>query len=564
LLLLAAGVPVLESLLVLAVGEHSALALAPQATAVPPIDVFHDLRWLLVAHESRAGFAVELLALFAARTALTAALVRWAWPSVTAPPSWSWVVRRAGASTAVLFVLMLPLAVVSFAMAVVSLSWLFFVTVPVLVMIGALTSHAAVDPGWVRRLPPRAAVSTTVLAVFGATLAGAAAVTLPPGCAPFVAALAGVGNAWCWARLVSVCARDVGPARVAAPAARRRLPVVLVGLVTMATVVLGGAGAGFAVAVAVESARRPLAPVAADADGSPVLVVKGFNSQWDGIDRRWVDGEHRIWRFSYRGTDPSGVRLPYGRSATHRSLRALVATMADQVDALAVSAGAPVSVVAESEGSLLARAYLASHSHAPVTRLVSLSPLVEPGRVYYPKVGDDGWGAVSALLLDGASAIVGTLGPVDVGADLPLFRSIVDLAPAVRGLLGCALPGVRELVVEPLDSGLAAPAPSRIAAAHVTRPAFHGGLLGDRATSRAVTAFLRGERVPTGSPWSFVGDVVQAGASAWQAPTLPVSANRGWRRVAVAARTCRDARATLARELGGIAPGRAVAQPASL
>ena len=271
----------------------------------------------------------------------------------------------------------------------------------------------------------------------------------------------------------------------------RRRPFVLVALGAVLALVIGGTAIGFAVSTAVESGRTPI-PVARSSTGPPVLVVKGFNSKWDGITRQWVRGDFRIRRFSYRGLDAAGEPRPYDRDDTHQSLRDLAREMRAQVDAFRRATGQPVGIVAESEGSLVALAYLTATPRAPVRSLVVLSPLLDPGRVYYPPSGSGGWGLAAGTVLDGISAIVGDLGPVDVSSDTPLFRSIVAEGPALRGLLRCPAPGVRELAVLPIDSGVSAPSPPHIAIPYTVRPAFHGGLLGDDTTANLVERTLQG------------------------------------------------------------------------
>ena len=81
LIVLAVALPVLEALILLAIGASDAQALAPQASAPAPFGVFHDLRWLLVFHPSWHAFALELTALIAVRSAITACLLRAAWPA---------------------------------------------------------------------------------------------------------------------------------------------------------------------------------------------------------------------------------------------------------------------------------------------------------------------------------------------------------------------------------------------------------------------------------------------------------------------------------------------------
>jgi hypothetical protein len=328
---------------------------------------------------------------------------------------------------------------------------------------------------------------------------------------------------------------------------------VLVGLAGVVALVVGGTAIGFAVSVAVESGRTPLPRARADADGRPVLIVKGFNSRWEGITRRWVDGPYRIRRFSYRGLDRSGRPLPYERVHTHRSVDALAREMGRQVDALRRATGQRVSIVSESEGSLIAQAYVAalpeSRAATKVRTLVMLSPLLVPGRVFYPAAGETDWGLAGGVVLDGIASALGWVGPVDVSADVPLFRSLLDEAPPLRSLIRCPTPGVHTAAVLPLDSGVAAPAPVDIGVEHRVVPAFHGGLLGDATSARLVRRALRGQPLDSSTFWAAVGDVIGAGAAAWQAPDLEQSLEPAWE--SLPSERCRAVRAELRRWIHG-------------
>ena len=280
--------------------------------------------------------------------------------------------------------------------------------------------------------------------------------------------------------------------------------------------------------VAVENGRTPVAPVSPRATGPPVLIVKGFNSEWDGVTRRWVHGNYRIRRFSYAGLDAAGQPRPYGRAATHQSVRALALELRTQVDAFHTATGQPVSIVAESEGSVVALAYLAASPHAPVHNLVVLSPLLAPGRVFYPPVGSPGWGVAAGTVIDGLGRALSTVGPVSVTADTPLFRSFVEEGPALQGLLRCAVPGRRELAVIPLDSGVSVPAPAHVGIPHAVVPAFHGGLLGDHTTARLIDDVLQGRPASGSGGWATLGGAVGAIAAPWQAPGLVRSLEPAW------------------------------------
>ena len=532
----------LEGLLVVSIGPASAVPLAPQLTAPAPFGVFHDLRWLFVYHPSWELFVCGAVALLLGRAALDVWLVRAAWPREVAIPTPRDHLRHAVRFTALEMLVLTPFAVLLFAMAVTSLSWLFFVAVPVLVMIALLVHQGEVTTDWWRATPNRRSVAAVLLAFMLLTVAGAVLSAAPRVLVPFIAASAGVGVAACRLRGVH--------ALVGRTAVVRRRPFAIVGLAVVLLIVIGGTVIGFAVAVSVEAGRNPLPRVRAGDTGSPVLVVKGFNSKWEGVTRRWVRGQHRLRRFSYQGLDGEGDPLPYGRSATHQSLPALTRAMRRQVEAFHGATGAPVSIVAESEGALVAQTYLASTPDAPVGVVVLLSPLLSPGRVFYPPLGANGWGVVSGTLLGGIAAALGTVGPVDVSADTPLFRSIVDEGPTLGALLSCPPRGLRSFAVLPLDAGVAAPAPTEIAYDHEVVPAFHGGLLGDDTTARHVERVLAGKRVPEGSGfWAVLGDGVNALASGWQAPDLEPRVLSAWRDLPDS--DCRAVRAELRRWVGG-------------
>ena len=157
-----------------------------------------------------------------------------------------------------------------------------------------------------------------------------------------------------------------------------------------------------------------------------------------------------------------------------------------------------------------------------------LSPLVAPGRVYYPSAGDEGWGAAGAVAMEGFAWALGGVSPVDVTPDTPFLRSIVDDAPALRGLMACSLPHVRQLAVLPLDTAVSAPAPNRLGIPYTVVPAFHGGMLDDDTTASVVARVVAGKRVPVDDGWSLAEDVIQAGASAWQVPQLTTGINASW------------------------------------
>ena len=256
LLVVSAVLPALEAALIVSLGPGSAAPLAPQVVAPAPYGVFHDLRWLLVYHWSWFAFGFLAVAMIVVRAAIDASLVRAAWPRALAPPGLGDAFRQAVRFTALQALVLLPFAVLTFAMAVTSLSWLFFVAVPVLVMVAVLVHQGDVTPQWWRDRPSSTTVAATLAAFAMLSVAGAVVVAVPRGVAPVVAAIAGIAMAWCRLRIVRSLASDA--ATSGTDAAPRRRPFALVGLAGVLALVVGGTGIGFAVAVAVESGRSPL------------------------------------------------------------------------------------------------------------------------------------------------------------------------------------------------------------------------------------------------------------------------------------------------------------------
>src|SRR6266511_3237595 len=342
LLAVCIALPMIEVGLLWGVGLTSALGIAPSVTAPVPFATFHDLRWLMVYHRSWLGFAVEALALLAFRGALTA-------------------------------VLLMPWVGLLFGLAVMPVSWLFFVAVPPVLAVGLLIHHGVVRAGW---SAPAARTTGWVALTFAVlTLSGAALSASPAGLRLPVAAAAGLFNAWAWNGIVNVLA-------LAPQVPRRAVPLVPIALVLLLAVVAVGAGLGFRANVSHGASSLSRAPYASG--GRPVLLVSGFGGQWDGVPRRWLPGDLDERRFSYRGRGPGGEPLPYDASDTHDTLPELVRTMRDQVEAFHRQSGQKVAIVAESEGALVAKTYLAATPGAPVDELVMLSPLVQPARVWYP------------------------------------------------------------------------------------------------------------------------------------------------------------------------------------
>ncbi|HET6664988.1 MAG TPA: hypothetical protein VFG94_12050 [Acidimicrobiales bacterium] len=531
LIVLAVALPVLEALILGVIGASGNQALAPQATAPAPFGVFHDLRWLLVFHPSWHAFALELTALVVVRSAITALLLRAAWPRGQQPPGSLRLAAGSVAFTLLSALVLLPFAALLLGMAIVSLSWLFFIAVPSMLGVAALVHHGAVVPTWWRERPPGRTVGWVLLSFLVLTMASAAIVLTPaPLRLPAVGA-AGLFNAWAWHSIVHNlrCARRP----------RRFMPVAPLGVAALVGVILVGVSVGFSVS----SRGNPLARAAHVTDaaepgtgagnavaaetGRPVLLVSGFGSRYTGQDDgigAWADER----RFSYRGVDPEGRPLPYQDADTYQDVSRSVALMARQVDVFRADVEKPVTVVAESEGALIAKAYLMAHPEAPVDTLVLLSPLVEPGSAYYPPAGDDGWGVAGGLGLRWITAVVRTLSPLNVTTDDGLFRSIADEAPALREILACPVDGVDQLAVFPLADAVAGAEPHLDGVPSAVVPAFHGGLADNAEVQHTIRTVLERGAAPEYGWWEATDTVIRAGAAAWRVPMLPISINPAW------------------------------------
>jgi hypothetical protein len=210
--------------------------------------------------------------------------------------------------------------------------------------------------------------------------------------------------------------------------------------------------------------------------------------------------------------------------------------MAQQVDAIHALTNRPVAIVAESEGALIAKTYVLATPHPPVRRLVLLSPLVRPGRVYYPSPSGEGWGTAAGLGLRGVSKILAGLSQLELSPDSPFVEDIDRHGAALRDALACGIPGVHQDALIPLADAVTGPFDDEVdltnlngtGSLHVrVVPAFHGGLLGSPSVQQVIRAELHGRDHGVGS-WATAESVIRGGAAAWQVPDLPVDLNPVW------------------------------------
>jgi hypothetical protein len=518
LLALCIGGAVLEATLIGLLGPRSALALAPQGTAMAPYGVFHDLRWLLVYSHSWLTVGLESVAFLLVRGLMTAITVRLAWPHDAGQPPFAVLLRRSIAFTAAAAVLLVFSSSLLVGLAVASISYLFFAAVPVALFFALLIHQGPVVSWWRARPTLRtlgwAALSFAILTLGGATMAAS---PWPAGI--FFAALVGLFNAWAW--LGTVRALSTRPSR-------GFVPIAPVGIAAVVAVVL----VGVLISVQLETASRRIANASPPAGarpgtGQPVLVITGYDSHWHGGDELDFGPGFLQRRFSYAGLDGTGHPLVFHGPDTDRALPQLVHQLDTQTRTFAAQTGQPVDIVSDSEGALVAKVFLLVHPDAPVRSLVLTSPLVSPGRDYFPTRGASGYGIAAGWGLRGVSAALRALTPLDLSPDGPFLRSIANHGPSLRDALGCPLPNTAQLALFPLADAVGAPydATSNIAAAVL--PAFHGKLLERRSAQHAIGAYLRSGKVPGYGGLRLTERLVRAGAAAWQAPSLRINLNHG-------------------------------------
>jgi hypothetical protein len=518
----------------------AARSLAPQVTALPPLAVFHDLRWLYSAHRSWLGFTALLAATILARSAVIALLVRLAWPDRAGPPAPLAAMRCALGLTVFASLLMSPIVSLTLGMAILPFSWPFLASLPVMLLIALPLSHGGVVNAWWRTLPPLPAVGWMLADFVVLSVAAAVIGRLPPAGTVPIAGLAGLFNARAWYGLTTAVAAAMDRTGVHAhgygwwtsPWQAHRLPVAPMAtaatilLITVATRLAFLASGPAGATVAKEEAAGPVAAAAAVASGrdgpglSPVLEIAGFGSHCCAQDRalaRVMPGI-LVQQFSYLGLDPGGNPLPYGPSASNLPLPVLGDRIAAQVWRLHARTGRQVDIVAESEGTLGVYAMLARHPDVPVSAVVLLSPIIAPGQVSYPVGG--GAAMVPGGELQAVVWFVGSLSPFGTSGAQTLIASVNE-SGARFAAAAARQHRLRLLELVPLADAVTMPA-CRLPSNVLVVPAMHGALLGDPPALRTVRDFLAHRPVSTDAGLRSAAEFVAGAATAWRIPQAAV------------------------------------------
>ncbi len=538
-----------------------ARSLAGQVTAVAPLALFHDLRWIYGYDRSWVGFAVLLAAVLGIRSALNTSLAWLAWPRNVPRPGLADMFRSAAGLTAVACLLLSPVAAMTLGVAILPFSWPFLATVPVMLLISLPLSHGGILGSWWRTLPPPRAMYWLV-ADF-ATLSVVAAVIgrLPVAAAIPVCGLAGVANARAWFGVTRAVVRREGARReLVGTVARHPAPLLplsvplapvamvlalamVVGLTRLAFVignspqhsslaavgpaadatgVLGGSTASGTPGSHISRAASSVAPARATHD--PVLEIRGFGSACCASPRslRPVAPGALVQQFSYRGMTASGRPLPQGSAASDLPLPELGRRIAAQVRRLHQETGRPVDIIAESEGTLGVDAMLATHHGLPLGSVVMMSPIVAPGQVTYP--GGTGRALVPADELRAMVWFVGGLSPFGPYGAQRLIDSVDELGARYAASAARHHP-LRWLLLVPLADAVTLPVCPLPQDVRVV-PALHGDLLGSPSVTRMVRGFLAHRRVPEPDGYKATAEIVAAAAAAWRMPvtTAPTHA----------------------------------------
>ena len=552
--------------------------LAPQVTALPPLAVYHDLRWLFAFNQSWLGFTGVLVVLVLARSAVDAVLVRLAWPRApgrdvpAAPrPRFLASVVSCAVLTVLVALVMSPVVTLMFGVALLPFSWPYLAAVPILLGTAVALSQGGVGQAWWRRLPPLG-TAAWLIATFGVlSLASVLMAHLDMAGMVAVAGLAGVVNARAWYGLTTAAVQrsvargvwgDWSPQSRGVPggrppglvlrAALQRIQWALRGrtswvpLAPLAAVMVlalavgltrlaftgtvrfaGGTGdsAAAALATGTESGGLPVpgssGPGAGGTAGTgphgAVLVVGGFGSSCchEADALRAAEPGMLVRQFSYLGLDEAGQPVPYGPAAGDLPIQVLGDRMATQLEKLYQQARTPVDVVAESEGTLGVYAMLARHPDLPVGSLVLLSPIVEPGQA------GQAANTVPGDLLGTLNNLVGGMSRYGSSGAQELIDSVSEVGASYFAMVSHDK-SRHWLAVVPLADAVTLPTcpwPQNM----IFVDAFHGGLLGDASVRQMIVTFLAGGSVNADSSQRHLrteAQFIAAAATAWRMPEL--------------------------------------------
>lgn len=546
----------------LSVLAPAARPLAPQVTALPALAIFHDLRWLFGYDRSWLELAAAFVLLVLAQSAVSTALIRLSWPRDQSPPGGLATFGRSAVFTVTASVLLSPVVTLLFGVALLPFSWPFLAALPAMLLIMIPLAHGGLLGSWWRRLPPARAVGWLLASFIVLSAAAAVMARLPAAAAVPVAGLAGLANARAWYGVAVVVTRREAVRPMPWEHALRRawarawrgtwpLPVspiaaaaalaLLVGMTRLVFVLAAhtphaigtnataaGAAVGAGQTVPADVARAPNSTRSAGG-GSPaaqssrlrsaVLVIPGFGSSccWRSPSLRLIGPASLVRPFSYRGLDSAGRPLPYGFGYTNMPLPLLGDRIAAQAWQLHRATGRPVSIVAESEGTLGVYAMLARHPGVPLSSLVLLSPIVDPGRPDPDAAKATRGGPVSSDALSAVVRVAGALSPWGESAAQRLVGSVSRVGGAYAAAAARHAGKLRWLTVVPLADAVTLPT-CDLPRSVIVVPALHGTLLSNPGVDRTVHRFLTGEQVTGPQRMRDTAQLIAGVTAAWRMP----------------------------------------------
>jgi hypothetical protein len=199
--------------------------------------------------------------------------------------------------------------------------------------------------------------------------------------------------------------------------------------------------------------------------------------------------------------------------------------MARQVDELHRAYREPVTLLAESEGALVARTYLlkfyrpASHD---VDRLITLDMPSGVAGVYFPPRGQQGWGVGTGWGLRWLSNLLGAIAPLHLSADSPLMREVLDCRSTLsQQAASPPPPGVVEVQVEALADWVDPPPAAPPGVPTYVIASTHGGLVKSPQVQKLIRGIIDGDAGSHSGVSDKLAEAVGATARPWLLPTLP-------------------------------------------
>jgi hypothetical protein len=151
------------------------------------------------------------------------------------------------------------------------------------------------------------------------------------------------------------------------------------------------------------------------------------------------------------------------------------------------------------------------------------SPLIDPGRVWYPISGSGGWGVASAAGMRLLSEAFQSASPIDLSPENAFLASIDQAAPSLKAAMSCRIPGVHQFALLPLADAVVDPPDATLPFPSVVVLAFHGGVIESASGARLVADVLSHAAVQRDPVLDVAARVIRSAASPWRVPDLVLS-----------------------------------------